>query len=190
MDDINKPKDELPPDVDEVVDLFFGDDDSTPIDFGKGRPSKKEVDKKTKPTPKKETPKIDKDEESFLEKQIKLLKRFEKRQESLDNRQKKFDKKLELKNEEKERIRNLLRSEKNKKHRIPRASHLAKQREFNNVLYADRGVIHTTSCDHIDRVYFVKGTTIVTVCEKCSRYKDWEQEEWIFYNERRHKDNK
>ena len=197
MDDVNKPIDDQPPSVEEVVDLFFGEDSAKPIDFGKG-PAKKEKlevdtsqkkpDKSLTSETKKEKPKEDQpavklnsDEERFLAKQINLLKRFEKTKKTRESKQEVYD----LRKEETERIRNILRSEKMKKHRIKGASYLAKLKPTQNVLHAANGAITVSSCDHDYRLDHMNGATVISVCAKCSCMKNWTTDEWLFYNEKR-----
>lgn len=164
MDD--KPEDFAPP-IDEVNELFFGNDDREEVDLSRGRPKKEVNDGNTEPKRKRKRKPLTKAQKATdaLIKQANFLKKFEEKLLRRDAAEQKQKKERAEKKENKKRIR-------------------AKQeaRRFQPTLgkhrYASIGGDH---CVHDDKIRHMLGGRITTCCKKCSRVQEWSMAEWSAY---------
>jgi hypothetical protein len=147
------------PDIDEVNELFFGDDDREKIDLSRGRPKK---DPKAKATePKKAKAKVSK-ETNALVKQANFLKKFEEKLRKRDAAEKKQKLEREQKKENKRRIK--------QKQEVKKAQPFIGKNRYSS--------IGGDYCIHDDKVRHVAGERVTTCCRKCSRTKEWSMTEW------------
>jgi len=200
-----KEKDQDPPSIEEVEKLFFGQDDSKPlndliptkaqekeklkkeIDFSKDGEEDEEaednqvVDEDMYPEvevneTKKPKKEVSDAEKTALRRQLRFLKTYEERKKKLLKIQEKVDEKSSEITEQRSKVTEKRRE--NKKEEIRGASYLTKYMNPVGRLYGKDGKIFVTECKHIDVYDGTSGVEVLTRCTKCSRVKTWGADEW------------
>lgn len=172
----DKDKQDLPPTLDEVADMFFdGDSNLTKIDIGRGRPKKHEtttvdVDKQKALTKK---------EQEAIAKQIRFLKKYEERQNQLEQIQVEGDLDRKSRLGIKKKLRDEI--EKKKKQKPKNLSYLAAYKSTVGCQYAENGQLKVLECQHEDVIDGTNGSQVISKCKKCSRMKIWTAREWQYY---------
>lgn len=158
---MNQTEDEFSSPIDEVNDLFFGEDDRDNIDLSRGRPKKEVNDINNEPKAKRLSA-DEKKEVNTLIKQANFLKKFE------DKLKKRADA------EEKQKEQRLIKKE--TKIKLKDKIQKRSEKPFLGVSrYTSIGADH---CIHDDVVKHMINGKITTECRHCSREKDWSMADW------------